>query len=110
MLLNEILDEVGYNQLHPLPVQFESTARPGIQTIGFYKSTKNGMGSRCNTVPPPSKGGFTAILLAVHMFTGFIQLCPIKSRATEDLQQAVLQIIIRPFGAPKLLGTEQECN
>ena len=44
------------------------------------------------------------------MFTGYIQLVPLKSRRDEDLIEAVLQAIIRPFGIPKYFRCDSETS
>ncbi len=47
--------------------------------------------------------GHSAIFLAVDMFTGYVQLKPLKSRKTDELIEAVKSTIILPFGIPKFL-------
>jgi hypothetical protein len=48
------------------------------------------------------------MFLAVDMFTGYIQLAPLKSRSAEDLITAVLETIIRPFSIPKYFRCDSE--
>jgi hypothetical protein len=48
------------------------------------------------------------MFLAVDMFTGYIQLAPLKSRSAEDLIEAVLATIIRPFTIPKYFRCDSE--
>ena len=55
-----------------------------------------------------TKKGNTAIFLAVDMFTGFIQLKPIKSRQTDDMIEAVKSTILAPFGIPKYFRCDNE--
>ena len=64
----------------------------------------------CDIIPslPQSNSGNTAIFLAVDMFTGYIQLQPIKSRQSEHLIEAVLNGIIRPFGSPRFIRSDSE--
>jgi len=64
----------------------------------------------CDIIPslPKSAKENTAMFLAVDMFTGYIQLAPIKSRSAEDLIEAVLETIIRPFTIPKYFRCDSE--
>ena len=64
----------------------------------------------CDIIPslPLSKNNNTAILLAIDMFTGYIQLQPLKTRTAEDLIPAFLNAIIRPFGSPKFIRCDSE--
>ena len=64
----------------------------------------------CDIIPslPQSIKGYNAMFLAVDMFSGYIQLAPINSRASGDLIEAVLQTIIRPFTLPKYFRCDSE--
>ena len=64
----------------------------------------------CDIIPslPTSVKGHTAMFLAVDMFSGYIQLAPIKSRSAEDLIEAVCQTIVRPFTIPKYFRCDSE--
>jgi len=64
----------------------------------------------CDIIPslPTSVRGHNAMFLAVDMFSGYIQLAPIKSRSAEDLIQAVLETIVRPFTIPKFFRCDSE--
>jgi hypothetical protein len=64
----------------------------------------------CDIIPslPTSKRGHNAMFLVVDMFTGYIQLAPLKSRSAEDLIEAVLATIIRPFTIPKYFRCDSE--
>ena len=64
----------------------------------------------CDIIPslPETKSGHNAIFLAVDMFTGYIQLAPIKSRTAPALIEAVLETIIRPFSTPKYFRCDSE--
>jgi hypothetical protein len=64
----------------------------------------------CDIIPslPQSKKGNNAMFLAVDMFTGYIQLAPINSRATPALIEAILETIIRPFGIPRYFRCDSE--
>jgi hypothetical protein len=52
--------------------------------------------------------GLSAIFLAVDMFTGYVQLKPLKSRKTDELIEAVKSMIILPFGIPKFFHCDNE--
>ena len=52
---------------------------------------------------PVSSKANTAILLAIDMLTGYIQLQPLKTRTAEDLIPAFLNAILKPFGPPKII-------
>jgi hypothetical protein len=64
----------------------------------------------CDIIPslPKSENGYTAIFLAVDMYTGYIQLCPIKSRQTSELIEAVTRCILTPFSTPKYFRCDSE--
>jgi hypothetical protein len=55
-----------------------------------------------------SEDGHKAALLAVDLFTGYVQLCPIKDKTTKTLINAIQRTIINPFGIPKFLRTDEE--
>ena len=55
-----------------------------------------------------TKRGNTAIFLAVDMFTGYVQLQPIKTRQTSELIEAVKTTILAPFGIPKFFRCDNE--
>ena len=52
--------------------------------------------------------GHNAIFLAIDVFTGYIQLHPLKSRETKEIIEAILNTIIRPFGVPQILRCDNE--
>jgi hypothetical protein len=105
--LNKILDEIVNNCIH---CQFNSNTPQGrtYKKSDFAKAPRTAWAIDLIPSLPQMESGYTAILLAVNLFTGFIQLTPIKSRSTEHLQQAILETIIRPFGAPSILRSDQE--
>ncbi len=55
-----------------------------------------------------SQNGFKAIFLAVDLFTGYIQLYPLKDRSTQSLIEAVDRTIIGPHSVPKFLRSDNE--
>ena len=55
---------------------------------------------------PPTTSGHTGALPAIDLFTGQIQIHPIKPRKVEDLIKAIEATIIRPFGIPKFLRSD----
>ena len=57
---------------------------------------------------PLSTNGFKAIFLAVDLFTGYIQLYPLRDRTTKSLIEAVDRTIIGPHGIPKFLRSDNE--
>ena len=57
---------------------------------------------------PKTKHDHTAIFLAVDVFTGYIQLYPLKSRKTPELIEAIQKCILNPFGTPKILRCDNE--
>jgi hypothetical protein len=57
---------------------------------------------------PPTKKGNIVALLAVDLFTGYIQICPMPDRRTENLIKAISKTIIKPFGIPKFLRSDNE--
>jgi hypothetical protein len=57
---------------------------------------------------PVTKDGYKAALLAVDLFSGYIQVCPIKDRTTSTLITALEKTVIQPFGIPKLLRSDEE--
>ena len=57
---------------------------------------------------PLSKENRKVALLAVDLFTGYIQICPMKDRSTHEIIAAIDKTIIRPFGVPKFLRSDEE--
>jgi len=57
---------------------------------------------------PLSEDGDKAALLAEDLFTGYVQLCPIKDRTTKTLINAIQRTVINPFSIPKFLKTDEE--
>ncbi len=57
---------------------------------------------------PLTKKGNRVALLAVDLFTGYIQICPMPDRRTETLIEAIRKTIIKPFGIPKFLRSDNE--
>ncbi len=57
---------------------------------------------------PLTKKGNRVALLAVNLFTGYIQICPMPDRRTETLIEAIRKTIIKPFGIPKFLRSDNE--
>ena len=57
---------------------------------------------------PLSKDNRKVALLAVDLFTGYIQICPMKDRTTKELISAIDKTIIKPFGIPKFLRSDEE--
>jgi len=57
---------------------------------------------------PMSRKGHKAIFLAVDLFTGYVQLCPIKDRTSQSLIEAVDRTIISAHGIPKFIRSDNE--
>ena len=57
---------------------------------------------------PLSKHGRKVALLAVDLFTGYIQICPMKDRTTPELIAAIDKTIVKAFGNPKFLRSDEE--
>jgi hypothetical protein len=55
-----------------------------------------------------TKKGNRVALLAVDLFTGYIQICPMLDCKTETLIEAIRKTIIKPFGIPKFLRSDNE--
>ena len=59
---------------------------------------------------PPSNRGNSAIFIAIDMFTTYIQVKAIPSRAGVHLLEAVESCIISPFGIPKYIRCDNEAG
>ena len=57
---------------------------------------------------PETKDGNKAILVAVDLFTGYIQLYPLKDKTAPSLIEAVERSIFSSFGIPKFLRSDEE--
>ena len=57
---------------------------------------------------PLSKNNKKVALLAVDLFTGYIQICPMKDRTTPELIAAIDKTIVNAFGNPKFLRSDEE--
>jgi hypothetical protein len=105
--LNKILDKTVNTCIH---CQLNANTPQGhlFRASDFAKAPRTAWAVDIIPSLPQTESGFTAILLAVNMFTGFVQITPIKSRSSEHLQQAIIEMIIRPFGPPSILRSDQE--
>jgi hypothetical protein len=59
---------------------------------------------------PETDNGNHKAILAVDTFTGYIQICPLADKTSKSLLQAIDQMIIRPFGVPKYLRSDNEIS
>ena len=57
---------------------------------------------------PETQNGNKKALLAVDLFTGYIQICPLKDRTSKSIIEAIDSTIIRPFTLPKFIRTDNE--
>jgi len=57
---------------------------------------------------PKTSKNHNAMLIAVDVFTGYVQLYPMKSRSTTEIIEAIQKAIISPFGIPKILRCDNE--
>ncbi len=55
-----------------------------------------------------SKDNQKVALLAVDLFSGFIQICPMKDRTTKELNAAIDNTIVKNYGSPKFLRSDKE--
>ena len=59
---------------------------------------------------PKTASGYNGALLAIDLFTGYIQIHPIKHKDVQSLIDAIESTIIRPFGIPKFLRSDNEAS
>ena len=57
---------------------------------------------------PETVSGNQRALLAIDLFTGYIQVCPMPDRTSESLINAINNTIMRPFGIPKFIRSDNE--
>ena len=57
---------------------------------------------------PLTSSGNKAILVAVDIFTGYLQLCPLKEKTAPALIEAIDKTIFSSFGIPKFLRSDEE--
>ena len=57
---------------------------------------------------PLTKDGHRAILVAIDLFTGYIQLHPLKEKTSSALIEGVERTIFSAFGIPKFLRSDEE--
>ena len=57
---------------------------------------------------PKTSNGYSAILLAVDTFTGYVNLAPMKSRSTEDIMEALRNAVFNPFQIPHMIRSDNE--
>ncbi|MGV0982791.1 MAG: reverse transcriptase domain-containing protein [Polynucleobacter sp.] len=93
-----------------LVCQFNRTNLPAqtLQRSNFRRAPQIGWAIDIIPNMPTTENGFNAIFLAVDLFTGFVQLIPIKSRKTEALIEAFQAAILRPFQVPKFIRGDNE--
>jgi hypothetical protein len=54
--------------------------------------------------------GNTTILIAIDMYTCYIQAIPLKNRTTKEIIIAIEERIIAPFGTPELIRSDNEAG
>ena len=59
---------------------------------------------------PKTKSGNNGALLDIDLFTGYIQIHPIKHKDVHSLKEAIESTIIRPFGIPNILRSDNEAS
>ena len=57
---------------------------------------------------PTTVNGNKKAMLAVDMFTGYIQVCPLPDRTAKSLIKAIDETIVRPFTVPKFIRADNE--
>ena len=57
---------------------------------------------------PTSTNGYKAALLAVDLFTGYVQIYPLRDKTTKSLIKAIDRTIMNGFTIPKFLRTDEE--
>jgi len=57
---------------------------------------------------PETVQGNKKAMLAVDMFTGYIQVCPMKDRTSGSLIEAIDTTIVRSFGVPRFIRSDNE--
>jgi hypothetical protein len=57
---------------------------------------------------PLSNDNRKVALLAVDLFSGFIRICPMKDRTTKELIAAIDNTIVKNYGSPKFLRSDEE--
>ena len=57
---------------------------------------------------PTTVNGNRKAMLAVDMFTGYIQVCPLVDRTAKSLIKAIDETIVRPFTVPKFIRADNE--
>jgi hypothetical protein len=57
---------------------------------------------------PLSNENRKVALLAVDLFSGFIRICPMKDRTTKELIAAIDNTIVKNYGSPKFLRSDEE--
>ena len=57
---------------------------------------------------PLSENGYKAALLAVDLFTGYVQIYPLRDKTTKNLIKAIDRTIMNGFTIPKYLRTDEE--
>jgi hypothetical protein len=57
---------------------------------------------------PKTTNGYSAIILAVDSFTGYINLAPLKSRNTENIMEALRNTDFNPFQIPHIIRCNNE--
>ena len=59
---------------------------------------------------PKTKSGNNGALLDIDLFTGYIQIHTIKHEDVQSLIEVIESTIIRPFGIPKFLRSDNEAS
>ena len=57
---------------------------------------------------PKTDNGYSAILLAIDTFTGYVNLAPLRSRNSSDIMEALRNAVLNPFKIPHLIRCDNE--
>ena len=93
-----------------LVCQFNKTNVPShtIQISNFKKAPQVCWAIDIIPNMPKTINDYSAILLAIDTFTGYVSLSPLKSRSTTDIMEALRNAILNPFQIPHLIRCDNE--
>ncbi|KAK3922116.1 Transposon Ty3-I Gag-Pol polyprotein [Frankliniella fusca] len=62
----------------------------------------------CGPINPPSKEGYTYVLVAVEAFSGWPFAIPLKTKSSTEIAQVLIRDVFSVFGSPMAILSDQE--
>ncbi|KAK3915785.1 Transposon Ty3-I Gag-Pol polyprotein [Frankliniella fusca] len=90
--------------------KFKFHKRPKIPLKIFREGVLHGKWhvDICGPINPPSKEGYTYVLVAVEAFSGWPFAIPLKTKSSAEIAQVLVRDVFSVFGSPVAILSDQE--